>query len=355
MKKKKWMIAAALFTAMVSSSMMSVPADAIFQLVTDVPDGYEIFSDENSLYFVSDNGYYPAYRNTLNHNNVLVLTNYRCNIVEIEIPTAPENMVPKYAEIEEKYADVIDTFDQYAQNLSGDTLQITMYDAFDEDGNRIKDPSLVESKRGKMQKMCRELLEAGVVTSASYTPYNALIHRGDYQDFLYLKQLSETEEESLTAFTKQQFGEDITVQWEEGWECMDDHYVIKGFKNADDLFAASAILEEQFAGADAVPVSLFIGGEESYTTGNVNLLTAADACGDVDGNGTISVEDAVSTLTYYAQQSAGLEAKLMQAADTEETAFLAADVNGDGEITVEDAVAILTYYARQSAGLDAAW
>jgi len=34
---------------------------------------------------------------------------------------------------------------------------------------------------------------------------------------------------------------------------------------------------------------------------------------------------------------------------------LAADVDGDGQITVEDAVAILTYYAKKSAGLDAAW
>jgi len=77
--------------------------------------------------------------------------------------------------------------------------------------------------------------------------------------------------------------------------------------------------------------------------------------GDIDGDGIVSVEDAVSTLTYYAQQSAGLEAKLTQAADTEESAFLAADVDGDGQITVEDAVAILTYYAKKSAGLDAAW
>ena len=82
-----------------------------------------------------------------------------------------------------------------------------------------------------------------------------------------------------------------------------------------------------------------------------------DYLGDVDGDGNVSVEDAVAVLTYYARQSAGLEAKLLQAnvATVEEIAFLAADVDGDGQITVEDAVAILTYYAKQSAGLDAAW
>ncbi len=83
--------------------------------------------------------------------------------------------------------------------------------------------------------------------------------------------------------------------------------------------------------------------------------STGDYLGDIDSDGTVSVEDAVSTLTYYAQQSAGLEANLTQAADTEESAFLAADVDGDGQITVEDAVAILTYYAKKSAGLDTAW
>ena len=103
-----------------------------------------------------------------------------------------------------------------------------------------------------------------------------------------------------------------------------------------------------------VPAS-FPESSSMYRAEAINLLTAADACGDIDQDGTVSVEDAVSVLTYYAQQSAGLEAKLTQAAATEESAFLAADVDGDGQITVEDAVAILTYYAKKSAGLDAAW
>lgn len=97
----------------------------------------------------------------------------------------------------------------------------------------------------------------------------------------------------------------------------------------------------------------------SSPTGNPSFVLVenpyAVSYGDIDGDGTVSVEDAVSVLTYYAQQSAGLEAKLTQAVDTEESAFLAADVDGDGQITVEDAVAILTYYAKKSAGLDAAW
>jgi lysophospholipase L1-like esterase len=67
--------------------------------------------------------------------------------------------------------------------------------------------------------------------------------------------------------------------------------------------------------------------------------------GDVDNNGIIAVEDAVSVLTEYARISAALDSDMIA------TQQLAADVNGDGAIGVEDAVGILTYYAKQSAGL----
>jgi len=56
-------------------------------------------------------------------------------------------------------------------------------------------------------------------------------------------------------------------------------------------------------------------------------------------------------LTYYAQQSAGLN-------PSENTQFAnihLGDIDGDGTISVEDAVSILTYYARQSAGLNPTW
>jgi len=351
MKKKKWMLAAVLSAAMVSSSILSVPANASFQLMAEVPEGYEI--TDLSFISITQNGYYPVYWKISDHNAVLVLTNYICNFVEIEVPTTPENKIPKYEEIKEKYADVIDTFDQYYQNLSNGILHITMCDALDEDGNLIKDPSVISSKRGEMQKLCQELLEADAVTAASYTAHNAVQIQGDYMDYLWMKDFSKTEYEDLTTFVAQQFGEEITVRWQEGRE--EDYCYVEGFQNADALFAASVILEKQFEGTKALPVAEFQESEQICTTETVNLLTAADACGDIDQDGTVSVEDAVSALTYYAQQSAGLEAKLTQAAATEESAFLAADVDGDGQVTIEDAVAILTYYAKKSAGLDAAW
>lgn len=68
--------------------------------------------------------------------------------------------------------------------------------------------------------------------------------------------------------------------------------------------------------------------------------------GDVDGNGTIEVADAVGILTYYAKTAAGIPSAIDARA---------ADVNQDGVVDVADAVGILTYYAKQAAGLPPAF
>ena len=73
--------------------------------------------------------------------------------------------------------------------------------------------------------------------------------------------------------------------------------------------------------------------------------------GDVDGDQSISVSDAVVVLTYYAKKAAGQDVSQDETFQN----ILVGDVNDDGEITVEDAVAILTYYAKKAAGQDATW
>lgn len=352
MKKKKWMLAAALSAAMVSSSILSVPADASFQLMAEVPEGYEII---DAPLKITQNGYYPVYRKISNHNQLLALTDYLCNFVELEVPTTPENMVSKYEEIKEKYADLVGTFDQYMQNEDTyyGVMRVVMFDTLDEEGNLIKDPSVITSKRGEIQKLCQELQEAGVVTSASYASYIVNQSYGHYDNSIYILEFPQTKLESLEAFVTQQFGEEISVREIEALN--GNFYTVEEFQNVDEAFAAQEMLEKQFEEITAYVPVYFNESLDLCRVGAVNLLTAADACGDIDQDGTVSVEDAVSVLTYYAQQSAGLEAKLTQAAATEESAFLAADVDGDGQVTIEDAVAILTYYAKKSAGLDAAW
>ncbi len=94
---------------------------------------------------------------------------------------------------------------------------------------------------------------------------------------------------------------------------------------------------------EAVETTIGEGGHTAYESG------------DVDGNCTIDVEDAVAVLTYYAQQSAGLDPIFSETPMLHAKALVAADVNGDNVISIEDAVGILTYYAQESAGLQPTW
>ena len=64
--------------------------------------------------------------------------------------------------------------------------------------------------------------------------------------------------------------------------------------------------------------------------------------GDINGDGTVSVEDAQLALLAYVQTMAGLKSGL-----TEQQA-LAADINGDHTVSVEDAQIILIYYVSNT-------
>ncbi len=87
--------------------------------------------------------------------------------------------------------------------------------------------------------------------------------------------------------------------------------------------------------------------------------------GDVNLDGKVDVDDAVSVLQYYAQKAAGLQPSMNEAFTEEQNilSYFLADIDtcsqnqgsDGGEISVEDAVQILTYYAQQSAGLEPTW
>ena len=77
--------------------------------------------------------------------------------------------------------------------------------------------------------------------------------------------------------------------------------------------------------------------------------------GDVDGNNTVEVSDAVEILNYYSQKAAGLNPVFSETATENEAIFKLADINNDNEITVQDAVLILTYYAKTASGGQPTW
>lgn len=73
--------------------------------------------------------------------------------------------------------------------------------------------------------------------------------------------------------------------------------------------------------------------------------------GDPDGDGTVSVQDAVMVLTYYAKKSVGLKPET----DAQFQYIQRGDIDEDGIISVQDAVLILTYYAKKSVGYVPDW
>ena len=102
------------------------------------------------------------------------------------------------------------------------------------------------------------------------------------------------------------------------------------------------------AATTAAPATTTIPAE---TTPIVTTSAApAPLRGDINGDGTVSVDDAQLTLKAYTERIAGNDMKL-----TAEQ-IKAADVDGSGEISVEDAQWLLKYYTEKHvAGNDITW
>ena len=79
---------------------------------------------------------------------------------------------------------------------------------------------------------------------------------------------------------------------------------------------------------------------ENRLTDKAEITQPDTGHGDIDGDGTVSVEDAQTALIAYVNSIIGLESGLT------EQQMRAADVNGDGQVSAEDAQFILIYYAR---------
>ncbi|MDO4156056.1 MAG: cellulose-binding protein CttA-related protein, partial [Oscillospiraceae bacterium] len=88
--------------------------------------------------------------------------------------------------------------------------------------------------------------------------------------------------------------------------------------------------------------------------------------GDTNLSGLVQVEDAVIMLSYYARASADLSPKFVEddellnkfvyfLSDIDTEAKTGENVAGVNTISVEDAVSNLAYYAQQSAALDPKW
>lgn len=75
-----------------------------------------------------------------------------------------------------------------------------------------------------------------------------------------------------------------------------------------------------------------------------------DTYGDINSDGITDLDDAVSALTIYSYNAAGISSNKIT-----EPMKVIADADGDGKVTLDDAVKILTYYSMKAAGLDPSW
>lgn len=77
--------------------------------------------------------------------------------------------------------------------------------------------------------------------------------------------------------------------------------------------------------------------------------------GDVGRDGSVSIDDAVDVLSYYAKNAAGISVILGADEEEHEKTFALADIDSDGALTLQDAALILSYYARSAAGITGGW
>ena len=141
-----------------------------------------------------------------------------------------------------------------------------------------------------------------------------------------------------------------------GWDAFDD------CDNLTDIYYSGTESEwnQISIGDSAIPSGVTIHYEsEPVTTTTTTTTTLRPNLptirGDVDGNNTVEVSDAVEILNYYSQKAAGLNPVFSETATENEAIFNLADVDKDGEITVQDAVLILTYYAKAASGGQPTW
>ncbi|MBQ8725340.1 MAG: leucine-rich repeat protein, partial [Oscillospiraceae bacterium] len=110
-------------------------------------------------------------------------------------------------------------------------------------------------------------------------------------------------------------------------------------KNNPEMFAYDGSVPENEDGTYTITLQdgsiIRLQGEDAYI---------AEVRGDTDGDGIVSISDAVLVLKIYAQNAAGL---VPDAGDS--------DIDGDGAVRIEDATAILSYYAMNAAGMHVSW
>ncbi|MBQ8687896.1 MAG: N-acetylmuramoyl-L-alanine amidase [Ruminococcus sp.] len=132
-------------------------------------------------------------------------------------------------------------------------------------------------------------------------------------------------------------------------------FIFEYFTNLKAEYRAAATTTEAVT-TTTVPETSETTTTTTVTTVRIDPIAREDwTPGDVDGDGFVTLSDALFALVYYAELSAGVDAKFIQQTEdeiAEQLVFSAADIVADAQINLDDASEILNIYANHAAGIE---
>ncbi|MCC8110153.1 MAG: dockerin type I repeat-containing protein [Ruminococcus sp.] len=360
MKKTKILAAVSALTMCIGagSGLFGISADAISPTIMTpcIPESYEEIDDHGFFAMAASesNTYTVPYLVWESEDDWLVVKSPHFNWIWVTV--TDETL---FDEIYAEYSEVLD-FD--LEDFADDCNQIQLYDYLDADGNVSFDVNDFEDKSSVIQEFCRELYDAGAISSANFV-YAQVYAKVITEVSIAIEGLTEEDAEAITALSS-----DATVMYDNG-ELMEGRYnvyfgeeelgltyYVRDVGTFEETYTLAETLAEEFPDAE---VSLVRNGwEESalktYSTGMIDILTEdisviTSLYGDMDGDEEVTVQDAYTCMCAFAEVSAGNDDGLT---DSQRTAT---DVDGDGEITMQDAYLIQMYAANFAAGKDVTW
>ncbi len=309
----------------------------------EAPNGYTVFDDGGVFTWATDTLEYDAfYKNTPEEyqTEFLLYHGHKYNYTELTVVRAEldafKSMAEKYnSELE------MDYFQEsgLAPSSPATVLTARLYDMYDENGNRTKDPSRMEDKSDAIKEMCEEMYRAGYITEANYKGVVATGAIGYCHSMTVLPNTGngESDLEALEKLVSEVAEyEEITY-----YENNESFLIEADYFNCLKITDA---VKEAYPDATIHSGVRFLASSSPVSVGEINLLTAIQeetAC-DIDENGTVEITDATAILESYANTAAGIAAA---------SAENPMDVNGDGAVGIDDATFVLTVYAELAAGI----
>ena len=345
MKNTKKLLSLILGTIMALGAVSPINANALAKPIDnplEAPEGYTAFDDGGAFTWATDTLEYDAfYKNTPEEyqTEFLLYHGHKYNYTELTVVRAEldafKSMAEKYnSELE------MDYFQEsgLAPSSPATVLTARLYDMYDENGNRTKDPSRMEDKSDAIKDMCEEMYRAGYITEANYKGVVATGAIGYCHSMTVLPNTGNGEGD-LEALEK--LVSEVAEYEEITYYENNESFLIEA-----DYFNCLKItdaVKEAYPDATVHSGVRFL-GSSSVSVESIDLLTAVqeESSCDTDGNGTVEITDATAVLQSYANTAAGIAAA---------SAENPMDVNGDGAVGIDDATFVLTVYAELAAGM----